>query len=157
MRLIAFDPGLHHVGWALLDPELRACGLMPLGESFDACRAILAATTFLDAHVAAVELPRVYQRGRADPDDLVRLAFVAGMLAQKYPSSRIVRPHDWKGNVPKVAPKGWAGYIIHRRTLEILSIAEQGIYLEELDRIPASLRHNVCDAVGLGLWAVKRR
>jgi hypothetical protein len=118
---------------------------------------MLASTTFPDALVAVVELPQVYRRSRADPDDLIRLAFAAGMLASKYESCRTVRPHDWKGSVPKLASRAWDRYIVHQRTLEILSVEEQGIYLPALDRIPAYLRHNVCDAVGLGLWTGKRR
>lgn len=156
MRLLAFDPGLHHVGWSLLDPALKAAGLLTLGDLFTAAHAMLCSTSWPDADEAVVELPRVYRRSKADPDDLIRLAFFAGALSCGPWPCRVARPHDWKGNVPKVATGSWDRYVIHRRIWKLLDPHECAIYQAALDRIPARLRHNVIDAVGLGLWGVGR-
>ena len=62
---------------------------------------------------------------------------------------RFVSPAAWKGQVPKK--------IHHPRILRSLSEVEREIVLDVLDLLPASTRHNVLDAVGIGLWALKRK
>lgn len=93
-----------------------------------------------------IELPeiRVQGGGKGDPNQMVRLAFAVGAWhAQWYVNKAridLIRPHAWKGNVPKE--------IMTQRILRSLTDAERKI---------AGTDHNVIDAVGLGLHVLGRR
>lgn len=100
-----------------------------------------------------VERPQIYSRrkSKGDPEDLARLLILCGYIAGSTgaaPSTRLVRPHDWKGTIPK-APIN--RYIVHRRNVEALGRQ----YIP--DSVPASLAHNVADAVGLGVWWLRHK
>lgn len=106
-------------------------------------------TYFWAPEVAVVvELPQVYTRGssKGDPNDLVDLAFSAGRLVGNATNLRTVRPREWKGQLPK--------NVHHARVRKALSAAELAVL--DACNVPVSKRHNVLDAVGLGLWALRR-
>lgn len=94
-----------------------------------------------------VELPRVYprERAKADPNDLVTLAFRAGTKVGiwKAPDTRIhiVRPADWKGQTPKA--------VMNKRVLARLEV-------DEVVALGAENDHNVLDAIGIGLFHLGR-
>ena len=95
-----------------------------------------------------VELPQVYTRDKSkgNPNDLIKVAAVAGALLKGILADRqmFVLPAEWKGNAPKE--------VTENRCRVDLSA-------EELDRVelPAkSLQHNVWDAIGIGLWFLKK-
>ena len=97
------------------------------------------------------ELPQVYPHSKVDPNDLVRLAVRVGelkALAEHMGATvTLVLPRQWKGSVPKT---------IHGRRIQgQLSPWERGIY----SAVPcaASKRHNVLDAIGLGIWFLQRK
>ena len=83
---------------------------------------------------------------RSNAQDLIRVATigaaVAGMLS---PEPAFVTPNEWKGQVPKE--------IMGSRILHSLQWDEANRAGKD---IPTNLRHNVIDAVGIGLWAVGR-
>lgn len=89
------------------------------------------------------EFPKVYTVGKSkgDPDDLLQLAGVVGALTGKLGPGEIVRPYQWKGQVPKP--------VMVERIKSKLTAEEL-----ELVRLPRakSLHHNIWDAVGIGLW-----
>lgn len=101
-----------------------------------------------------IEKPQIYRatKSQGDPNDLITLAVMVGQYWERA-SSRgaisclLVLPSEWKGQVPK--------QIHEKRILGALSG-------QELSRVPgrselaASKRHNVIDAVGLGLWKLGR-
>lgn len=100
------------------------------------------------------ELPRTY-RGMADKGDantLIALGAVVGAtIVELGCPSTLVSPHDWKGNIPKKTEG--AVNIVKERSLAALSA-------DECARIKLpipSLEHNVFDAVGLGLWWLKKK
>lgn len=96
-----------------------------------------------------VEVPQVYPSSRAkgNPNDLIRVALAAGGAAVAVGGVvRLVRPHEWKGSVPKE--------IHNRRTLAKLDREEVEAF-EGVD-LPPYLRHNALDAVGIGLWRLGR-
>lgn len=131
--LLAIDPG-QHAGWALFaDTRLAACGLgSPLAE-----------------HVrrVVIELPQVYPRHPVPPNDLITLAFLAGRYAGASAGEVFtVSPHQWKGNLPKD--------VCAARVRARLSPEERAV-VDAVD-VPEKQRHNVLDAVGIGLFALNR-
>lgn len=136
--IVAIDPGKHQ-GWALyLCGELTACGL---GDPILTVR----------PSVAVVELPQVYRQSKmkGDPNDLIRLAFDAGRRVERLADIvETFKPSEWKGQVPKE--------IHHPRILAELYERERDEYAYCVRNVPKSYQHNVLDAVGLGLWYVKK-
>lgn len=145
VRLLAVDPGTNALGWALFGgKDLLEAGLLRGKDVQD----ILRDLPSLPAHDnVIVEVPRIYPRGPARPNDLIGLAVVAGAAAARAPGdATFVFPHQWKGQVPKE--------IHHRRIF--LQLADSELEKVRLRGVPKSLIHNVNDAIGLGLWAVGR-
>lgn len=156
-EILAFDPGKRCVGWAAFGGgRLVRCGLVAavdhaaltgaLAERFEGVFAPGAPGTR-----AAIEWPQVYNaRGRkGDQADIVEVAAIAGVLRHlcRY-AERIDQPwpHDWKGSAPKAVMLDRI-----RQRLDNDELAE--VYRQ---RVPAGLRHNLIDAVGVGLWASGR-
>lgn len=150
-HVLAIDPGLRATGYAyfcngkLIRPGLKRCKLSERAEIAAYIARELAVEFLKPLDALVVEVPQVYQPRlmKGDPNDLVSVALVAGAILQ-LPSivRRVVSPHQWKGTTPKE--------ISHRRVLMALSAGERRL-LEELDA-PASLLHNVLDAIGIGQW-----
>lgn len=147
---VAIDPGLD-TGWSIWlerparpSFELLACGLGDPRSS--------------RAHIASaissvlIESPVIYPHSKANPNDIIRLAVNAGTWAGRYEMLgacvEFVEPSRWKGQVPKD--------IHHGRVWSALTPEEQKIVDSAVKSRPASKRHNILDAVGLGLWAAKR-
>lgn len=92
-----------------------------------------------------IEVPE-YQRGRrVNPNDLITLALRVGRIQGRVLAAggtvELVTPSSWKGNVPK--------RIHNARTLARLTPEERVI-------VPANARHDVIDAIGIGLWRLGR-
>lgn len=152
-QIIAFDPGTHAVAWAALeDGKLKRCGLergktpVELLDRLDARFGI----AWAPGTRAIIEWPQVYRQRhwKGDPNDLVDLAAVAGVLRHlcRRIDPKLVRPHEWKGSVPKD--------VMNARVEKRLDEAE--LLALHTANAPASLRHNIVDAIGLGLWAQGR-
>jgi hypothetical protein len=96
-----------------------------------------------------LEMPRIYPYQKAEPNRILSLAVKTGMALAAMRHGKVnvdlVNPHDWKGTVPKK--------IHNQRVLNALTEKEKEL-LEKIQ--PASKRHNVIDAIGLGLWYLKR-
>lgn len=93
--------------------------------------------------LVVVECPVVYPRGAGkgeDPNDLIQVALSAGACMAACMHSVTVTPGEWKGQVPK--------NIHHRRIEPQLTEAMR----RDINSVPAILRHNVLDAIALGLW-----
>lgn len=138
MRLLTIDPcedpGSGKMGIArFVDKELVYCGNTLDGHAAD---------------VVLVELPEVYLQSPGDPNILIRMAFTAGMVAANVPCVTIstVLPKEWKGQVPKE--------VHNNRTMATLTKREVGVF--SACAVKPALRHNVLDAIGLGLWYLKR-
>ena len=152
--LISIDPGKHSLGWARFDDErLTACGLlrwkdwasMAGGMSWMQERLGSEPSTLI-----VIEVPQVYRQRfwKGDPNDLIDVALVAGAAGMIFgPGIKFIRPHEWKG--------GRGKNVDHPLTLSRLSSSER-VELDKLD-VPKSLRHNVLDAIGIGLWKLGRR
>jgi hypothetical protein len=125
--ILGIDPG-NHPGWALVNDTgvLIACG----AKDFPPPYAGIA--------VVVIELPMIYPRSPVPPNDIVKLAYTAGLLASRYTNVRTVSPVTWKKSVPK--------NVMTRRILASLSPEERQI---------AGNDHNVIDAIGIAKWAHK--
>lgn len=153
--LLAFDPGAHSAAWAyfvngrLSECKLeRAQGSVTLGTALDSrFKTLIAWGT---GWRAVIELPQVYgRRSPVDPNDLIVVAVTVGRIMQALGDrvdAKLVHPHAWKGNVP-------ADTMLTR--IESRLDAHEVSALQE-SKAPQSLRHNVLDAVGLGLHTLKR-
>jgi hypothetical protein len=135
--LLAIDPGTS-TGWAVFGypgalAGLRACGLGdPPVEG---------------AGRVVIELPQVYPRQQVPPNDLIALAFLAGRCAGRARGAvSTVLPHQWKGNMPKE--------VCAARVRAALSPEERAV-VDACD-VPDKQRHNVLDAVGIGLFSEGR-
>lgn len=118
------------------------------------CDAIFEADAVVNTLV--VEWPQFYggRAARGDANDLLPLAALDGALAASFSGATViaVRPHQWKGSVPKPA-SARGKYIIRYRVQVRLSE-------EERRRITwptaGKLSWDVADAIGIGLWHLGR-
>lgn len=146
MKLLSIDPGKSHYAWAIWTDadSLHSCGRqypwkrngsIPNGQF---------------KHLV-IELPQIYRQSRwkGDPNDLIQVALTVGALESRIPhqDSLLVHPHDWKGSTPKNIMEG--------RILDRLSDKEKIIFQEGVQRL-GTKKHDVVDAVGIGLWALLR-
>lgn len=101
------------------------------------------------------EMPQIYraQKSKGDPNKLIGLAGIsmalAGMLRSKAPELEVLcpTPSEWIGQCPK-ATKGSAK--LSPRAQRILS------RLDENEKSIVPDQHDALDAVGIGLWCLKR-
>ncbi len=171
MLLCAIDPGLRHCSYALFDGAvLRQAGLVhnpaktgngpaawvEMGQAV--ARALDASTGAQCIGQLVIEGQKVYQASRqgrtvgADPNDLIELSGVCGVLAVtvgEVAEVRRVMPSDWKGTTDKT--------ICQLRVNKRLSDSEQlAILWPGAAGKDSALAHNVYDAIGIGLHAVGR-
>lgn len=146
LPLVSCDPGTKGLGLAVWSGgELVRAGF----ETFDGPRdAVLGVTDFTGNHYfdLAIEVPQVYVAGKSkgNPNDLIDVALVVGALIGAACASHHFVPRVWKGQTPKE--------ITTRRSREKLSEAE----LARIVMPRGSLRHNVWDAIGIGLFSLRR-
>ena len=155
--LLAIDPGADQ-GWALFDEKvLVRCGVgdfRPVIEpDFQKVAGAVLLVSVLECVVC--ECPTLYRGGKARPADVITLALRAGeavgFAKGMWPNAKCeyVEPRTWKGQVPKD--------VHHARIFAALNDIERNVVATNLKGLAASKRHNALDAVGLGLWAAKRR
>jgi hypothetical protein len=156
MRLLAIDPATKSVAFALFDKGLlSACG-MRSADSLELLLAELRVWNVVEGgeiDETVIEVPVVYPtpRSKADPEDIVRLAVAAGGAATAAGGVvTIVRPRQWKGTVPKA--------VHNRRVLRTLKADDPLGYkiFEASTRRMGKAKHNVIDAIGIGLWRLRR-
>lgn len=94
----------------------------------------------------AVEVPRVYTRSPADPEDIVQLALIAGAFCGGIEAEfySLPRPSEWKGTIDKK--------ILNDRCMKIASTDERLI----IYRAEGGNTSHVQDAFGIGLWVLGR-
>jgi hypothetical protein len=133
--LIAIDPGLK-TGWACFrEGVLVSCGL----STPERWNALL-----LDDVSVIIEEPTIYPHSKAPPADVMALQLKVGELKGRFElrgcKVELVQPREWKRQVPKP--------IHNMRTLKALTDAERSL--------AEGVRHDVLDAIGLGLWKLGR-
>jgi len=151
MILKSVDPGLRTCGVALWrDGVLTRADLVlgsPKALGFDAWYPMALAVGKHRSDELAIELPQVYTRGlsKGDPNDLIQLAVIVGMIADSHPMVSIYLPRQWKGQTPKD--------VMTRRIKGKLTDEELACIVLPTQR---SLQHNVWDAIGIGLHHLER-
>ena len=143
--IVAVDPGTTCTGVAVFQNEILISCYLPRGKTWiDTFRAL----PTLRPDVLVVEDPRIYPVSKARPNDILKLARSVGAVVAKIdaPETRLVTPATWKKSVPK--------RIHQKRILKALNEQEKAV-LDNCD-CPKSLLHNTVDAVGIGLWFLKR-
>jgi hypothetical protein len=163
-RVLAIDPSLVATGVAELVPcgpthELAFAQLAHVRASTDmlADRCARMVDAILDVapglpDTVVIERPRIHvatRGGKADPDDIIKLALLCGAIAQHFHAQGagvvFCKPDSWKGQMPKDATTA--------RTVSRLGDNE----MRRVNLPPqVSLQHNVWDAVGIGLWSTGR-
>ena len=143
--ILAVDPGVKCMGWAMFQTEFMIdCGLAR-GANLQQTLADLPVS--FCSHLV-VEDQQIYQTTKARHSDILKLAQAAGGVIGRVQcfNLELVKPRTWKGNVPKT--------IFMSRILTKLDESEISIF----DRLscPKSLKHNVLDAIGIGLYKLKR-
>lgn len=151
---LTIDPGSKGLAWAEWQgATMLSCGLHITEQVDIEDRAQDHADYFRAEAFARVVVERMthYSTGQArdaKANDLLDLQLIGAYVAGKSiePDGRIlfVRPAEWKGQVPKD--------VMGRRIFAKLSDTEKERYGNETHRIRPSLRHNVLDAIGIGLW-----
>lgn len=169
-HIFSIDPGYsfrNGAGFAIFDNEsykLIACGLVRLFAPGmdDHCASIEIANKLKqtwEEHVGfsfdpvylVVEGQQIYPCLKINPDPLLKLARLTGMIIRDYdtPEKNVLVPQarQWKGNAGKINTEE---AIIQK--LDTWSIKRLN---HDLEYVPKFLHHNVYDAVGLGLWAIE--
>lgn len=140
----AIDPGKHRSGVAVFDHDrlVAVCLVDTLGDPPE-----LPGPPDL---VVVEEM--VYRRGVGGsiPGDLFSVAFGGGYLAGRLGRIvSLVAPHTWKGGTPKD--------ISHQRIRAALFRRETAVMRAALQETPRAGHGEIMDAIGIGLWAVRRR
>lgn len=126
-------------GWALVDGqtiiEIGTCTVDELMRNHRDGRG---------PDAAVIEMPRVYpdqSKWKGDPQDIVRLAFECGRIAEWFGAYTLVEPGQWGGSAPKDVK--W------RRTQLLL-------LPDELALTTGRLSEHARDAIGIACWAMRR-
>lgn len=136
--LISIDPG-QCTGWARWDHgRLSSCGIRT------------SEVLSVYGHLV-IEKPQVYRatRSKGDPNDLIELAILVGRYVERCTGEvTLVSPAEWKGQVTK--------HIHAHRIIDALSLDELHVMQNAEQITPKGDRHNMIDAIGLGLWKLGR-
>lgn len=152
MLLASIDPGLRKCGVAVWeDGKLVRAELVRGIKNVEGpwtWRSMAEAVRKYAGHVdsVAIELPQVYRPQKIPSADLIQLTAVVGAICQELYAGFCVAylPREWKGSVPKE--------ITELRAKSRLSATELASI-----RLPcASDANNVWDAIGIGLFHLKR-
>lgn len=154
--LLAIDPGYRYFGYSIFGgKKILKAGLSKALESDAWDRwtgqppsfteiAELILNTEWEVRHAIIEFPKVH-RDTPNAESIVRLAAACGAYTSLLQAAGFftewVEPRSWKGTVPKD--------IMYKR---ILAKIPESQYVN-IDRIHD---HNVIDAVGIGLWKIKK-
>ena len=107
-----------------------------------------------DYHLV-IEKPQVYSscHQKGDQNFLINLSIVCGVVISEAARLNIdliiYTPHEWKGSRPKT--------IDNKYTLSLLTNDEKKAFEHSVIKTAKSKRHNVIDAIGIGLRFLNRR
>ncbi len=143
--MFVIDPGLNRSGMAeFRDGRLVDAFVVENHEVLDKASIMAAKIIALGVcGFTVVELPRVYRGSPVDPEDLIQLACLAGMLR----ANRYVRPAEWKKQIPKT--RDIDNYIVKKRVVSLLTEDERKM-------IKDGKFSDVYDAIGIGLFVLGR-
>lgn len=147
-NLLAIDPG-RCAGWALFrEGKLRQAGVTSVDDPHSEAFVALVTPNLVTDFV--IEIPQVYRasQSKGDPNDLIKLAVGAGRWIERATLAKLrVHTHlpaEWKGQIKKTPH--------HARVMTVLGEVER----MQLPRMAEDKRHNMLDAVALGLFQLGR-
>ncbi len=147
-----FVNGLLHEAWAVSPAEARLRLL--------SARSIVNAFAHPGDVAFVCEMPQQYGR-EGDQRDFLAVArvvgFFEGIAHQKGASFRAVTPREWKGTAPKkiTIQRAWSALLpAERRICDLTLQAKRR--LERGAGLVSGKGADVMDAIGIGLWALKR-
>lgn len=162
--VIGIDCGIKYIGLSLfVNNVLNNCAYIESSEKGDQNGAVnlvslvenVRETGFIknisqDFHVI-IEYPEQYAYSPAPRSSVQGLAYTAGALTYMFSQSfgasvQLVLPKEWKGQVPKE--------IFLKRIEKRLDEQEKSVL--DSKSLPLSKKHNVIDAIGIGLYYLKR-
>lgn len=140
--LLAIDPGAR-TGWAFFQA-------WPQGWRLDGCGVVQPDVSLgiSNPDIVVIENPQIYANGKADPDDILKLARLVGRYEERFRKAsliELVRPREWKGSID--------GDIMCAR-IEAAMTPEEKVVAAAYK---GGYRHNMIDAIGLGKWAARLR
>lgn len=146
--MVCIDPGTQCAGYATFSEEDKAmisCGVFRGNDWMDTAARV---PDFGKVDKLVIEDPRVYPITNVDPNNLMILAKAVGAIVANVKAihTKLVTPSRWKKSVPKK---------IHQKRILRGMTPEETQILENC-LCPKSLKHNVIDAVGIGLWELRR-
>jgi hypothetical protein len=149
--LYSFDPGTKATGMAVFDKsELKSVVVL---EAKSIEQMLIIVSCFSGDH-AVVEMPEIYPHAKARSSDVLKVVQIAGAIRAHFTTSTAIAPKRWTGGVPyRVKVDGTWHEIREDRIKALLTPSEWAKVLS----VRAAIRHNAVDAVGLGLWHLKRR
>lgn len=156
VNLLAIDPGYRYFGYSVFNDSTIVSADLSSAEKaedwdrwtgqppdFTAISEIISQFEWLD-RLAVIEFPKVH-RSTPNAESIVRLASACGAYTAILQTEGFrvewVEPRSWKGTVPKD--------IMYKRILA--KIPES-----EYTHIKRIHDHNVIDAVGIGLWKIRK-
>lgn len=156
MILLSIDPGLRRCGWAVFHDGLYHQSGLSKGLVRSSVRDSPAWLAVVDAipdpypDELVCEFPQVYSSRMDAADGLLQLASVLGVVAHRWKGVKntMVRPRQWKGQRPKK--------VTEQQAKLVLDIYETGNVERDLSLVSPSLRHNVWDAICIGLVHLRR-
>lgn len=154
--ILCIDPG-DDTGWALWSGRsLHSCGLGVKINQLVLVPAIsVDEIAMLHIERAFIEWPVIYPRSPVPPNDILMLARsaaeIGGALKDRGLHVDYIEPSSWKGQTPKKVHNARTKAKIKAK----LSRAEQEAVSRACAAVAPSAAHNILDAVGLGLWALK--
>jgi len=150
--LISIDPG-RKTGLAVFqNGTLENCMLYDASDYRTFALALLDTMEQYEPDSMIVEIPRVYQQRfwKGDPNKLIILTKIAGIAIGLFSTVCPVNevfPQKWKGQRTKAADNRYTENCLECEELVIL----------DKKKLPKSYKHNVLDAIGIGLWFLGRR
>lgn len=154
--IVCIDPNISPKGgtgiaWFGTDGVLRKASLLRPPAVKDLAERVRQTTCRLfgasdDVALCIVEWPQIYEGAAENPNHLLGLTAMAmAIVTRLNPAECLsVLPREWKGTIN--------ADVMTKRIEGRLSVEE----LARVDPCPASLLHNIYDAVGIGLWYFKR-
>ncbi|MCA9508987.1 MAG: hypothetical protein KC505_11250 [Myxococcales bacterium] len=171
-NIISIDPGYSFqsgTGYAIFDHDsfrLKSCGLIrPFAPGLEShsCTIEIADKVkrawekevgfSYDPRILCIEHPKVCFRKNGvniNSNSIIMLAVLGVRIEERFKSRTVLRPHphNWKNRSNKEQTKN---LVLNKLDVWSLKVLDR-----EMSLVDPHMRHNVFDAVGLGLWAINK-
>jgi hypothetical protein len=153
MTLMTIDPGNNTGVAEFRNGILLNCGLFKCIDTRQYTKDLFRLMDLAKPDQVVIEIPRIYSMAnqKGDPNDLIGLAKQVGIcIAAASPFCLVeeIYPQQWKGQRPKKVDNKYVESLLHKPIeTDILGCL----------KVTKDERHNILDAIGIGLWKLGRR